>query len=162
MKERDLLDAILKYLALVSVITSATAIYIALLINKRRLGAQIFLTYTDRIFNVRHGLPAESYLNRLGQPKRELTAEERRAVHETLYLIFEFHALRRQGYVARNIWQIVEPDVERLLRSAIVVAEWTSIQEEFEMHPEFVSWVSQKQQKRATVHRMAARQRPAN
>jgi hypothetical protein len=156
-----LLDVVLKYLAFGSIITSATAIYIAVLNNSRRLGAQIFLTYTDRIFTVRRGLPAESYLNRLHQPKRELTSEERRAVHETVYLIFEFHALRLHGYIATGIWQICEPDIERLLRSTIFSTEWATMQDDFQLHPEFVSWVSQKQQKEATVHQIGVRRRPA-
>jgi hypothetical protein len=76
-----LFDTILKFLTFGSVVTGATAIYFAALNNNRRLGAQIFLTYSDRIFNVRRSLPADSYLNRLDESKRELSTEERRAIH---------------------------------------------------------------------------------
>jgi hypothetical protein len=141
------LDLILKFVALGSVITGIVAIYIGVLNNNRRLGAQIFLTYADRIFSVRRSLPPESFLSRFGRPDRELTAEERRAVHEALYLVFEFHALRQGRYISRRIWAICEPDMERLLNTPVFDREWPGMREEFSVHPEFIAWVSQKRTK---------------
>ncbi|HEY0219481.1 MAG TPA: hypothetical protein VGC26_06935 [Afipia sp.] len=140
---RAIVAAILKLVTLGSVITGAIAIYTALLTNNRRLAAQIFLAYTERIFNVRRALPAESYLMRLN-PERQMTAEERRAVHEAFYLCFEFHALRQHGYIAANIWRIYEPDMEKLLRSPAFDSEWEVLRQEFEAHSEFIAWVSEK------------------
>lgn len=138
-----MLDSILRFVTLGSVMTGAIAIYTALLTNNRRLGAQIFLAYTERIFNVRRALPADSYLTRL-KPERALTAEERRAVHEACYLVFEFHALKQHGYIAANIWRIYEPDMDRLLSSPAFDEEWERLRKDFAHHPKFVDWVSQK------------------
>ncbi len=142
-----MLELVLRFVTLGSVDTSAIAIVTALRANNRRLGAQIFLTYTDRIYDLRRSLPAEAYLSRRAITSRELTAEERRSVHEALYLIFEFHALRYYGYIGSSIWRIWEPDMERMLNAPVFRREWSVMREEFELHPQFVLWVAQRQRK---------------
>ncbi len=147
---RAIVAAILKLVTLGSVITGAIAIYTAILTNNRRLAAQIFLAYTERVFDVRRALPADSYLTRFN-PEKPMTAEERRAIHESFYLFFEFFALRQHGYIAANIWRIYEPDMEKLLRSPAFDSEWEVLRQEFASHSEFIAWVSKK--RNAGLHR---------
>jgi hypothetical protein len=139
----SILDYILKFVTLGSVITGVSAIYTALRTNNRSVAAQIFLAYSERIFNIRKSLSPDTYLSRL-KSERTLTADERRVVHEAFYLIFEFHALRRHGYIASDIWRIYEPDMERLLKSSAFHEEWSALQNEFSGHPKFIAWVSER------------------
>jgi len=138
-----ILDYVLKFVTLGSVITGVSAIYTALKTNNRRVASQVFLVYSERIFNIRRALPPDTYLSRL-KSERLLTAEERRVVHEAFYLIFEFHALRQYGYIASDIWRIYEPDMVRLLKSPAFHEEWHALQNEFSGHPKFIAWVAEK------------------
>jgi hypothetical protein len=125
----------------------ATAIYIALRNNSRQLGSQIFLAYADRIHKLRATLPPDIYINRLSAPaeNEEVPIEERRAVREAFYLVFEFYELRRHRYVATAIWMIWERDMQRLLNSPRFTKEWPTLRYEFRNHPHFSEWVEQKQ-----------------
>src|SRR5258708_29485693 len=76
------LDHILKFMTLGTVIVGSIAIYMALHTNNRRLGADIFLRYSDRISDLRRRLPVTAFLERGVPGSTEITAEERRGVHQ--------------------------------------------------------------------------------
>jgi hypothetical protein len=143
--ETKVLDQILKLLTAGSVFVGAIAVYIALYNNSRQLGAQIFLTYSDRVHLIRRSLSPDSYnLAFPGDASAELSSEARRAVVEATFLIFEFYELRRHGYVARRIWRVWEPNIVQLLRTSAFQREWRRSKAEFEIHPHFVWWVAEK------------------
>jgi hypothetical protein len=56
-----MLDHILKFMTLGTVIVGSMAIYTALHTNNRRLGADIFLRYSDRISDLRRSLPTTAF-----------------------------------------------------------------------------------------------------
>jgi hypothetical protein len=128
-----------------SVLIGAAAIYTALRNNTRQLGAQIFLSYSDRIQALRRSLPVDYTPERFGASSEALTPEARRYVAEVLQLVFELHALKRHGYIDKHIWRVWEPDIDRLLRSAAVRREWPLLQREFDTHPKFITWVGARQ-----------------
>jgi mannosyltransferase OCH1-like enzyme len=131
-----------------SVITGAIAIYTALRSSNKRLGAEIFLRYSDRLSALRLNIPTEVFFDRLSPMARELTLEERRSTHQAIYSIFELYALRRHGFVPATIWQIWEPDIERLLSSPTFLTEFKTMRIEFERHhPDFSRWVAELQSK---------------
>ena len=132
----------LRFVTLGSVLIGAAAIYTALRNNTRQLGAQIFLSYSDRIHQLRLKLPDEYYNDRLNVV---LNPETRRFVVEILQLVFELHALKRHGYVDKQIWRVWEPDIDRLLRSAAVRREWPMLERGFATHPKFTAWVVERQ-----------------
>ena len=139
-----MLDLVLKLLTAGSVFVGAIAVYIALYNNSRQLGAQIFLTYSDRVHFIRRSLSPDIYnLAFPEDPHSELSEESRRAVGEATFLIFEFYELRRHGYVARRIWQVWEPNIAQLLKTSAFQREWRRLKAEFEIHPHFVRWVSE-------------------
>ena len=140
-----MLDLVLKLLTAGTVFVGAIAVYIALYNNSRQLGAQIFLTYSDRVHFIRRSLSPDVYnLAFPDDPQRELSDESRRAVGEATFLIFEFYELRRRGYVAERIWQVWEPNIVQLLRTSAFQWEWRRLKAEFAIHPHFVGWVSEK------------------
>jgi hypothetical protein len=127
-------DLLLKLITISSMLTSGIAIYITVRNNSRQVGAQIFLTYSDRIRDLRVTLGDDNY--------------PRRALLEAMFVIFEFYSLRRQGYVSNSIWNIWESDITRLLNTASFSQEWSSIRERFDTHPDFVVWVQSRRHAR--------------
>ena len=123
----------------------AAAIYTAVRNNTRQLGAQIFLSYSDRIQTLRRTLPGGYIPDRFTANSEALTPEARQYVVEVLQLVFELHALKRHGYVEKHIWRVWEPDIDRLLRSGVVRSDWLILRREFETHPKFTSWVENRQ-----------------
>jgi hypothetical protein len=125
-----MIDLILKFATLATLLVGGVAVYIAVRNNSRQLAAQIFLTYSDRLRSVR-----SSASNDISRPE---------AIWEATYLIFEFHSLRRRGYVPNSVWQIWESDMTDLLNTAAFVELWPKIQPRFRNHPHFLSWVAER------------------
>lgn len=138
-----MLDHILKFLTLGTVIVGSIAIYTSLHTNNRRLGADIFLRYSDRISDLRRSLPAAAFFDPADSVALELTPEERRAVHEVIYSIFELYELKVHGFIPLAIWKIREPDIERLLSLTVFRQEFEAMRDKFIRHPRFAKWVEQ-------------------
>ena len=137
-----MLEHILRFMTLGTIIVGVTAIYTALYTNNRRLGAEIFLRYSDRIFDLRRSLPT-SVLFDDGVAAVEMTVEERRTVHEVIYSIFELHELKVHGFLPPGIWKIREPDIERVLSLPVFRQELAALQGRFAKHPRFTAWLEQ-------------------
>jgi hypothetical protein len=58
----QVLDHILRFMTLGTVIVGSIAIYAALHTNNRRVGADIFLKYSDRISDLRRNLPIAAFV----------------------------------------------------------------------------------------------------
>jgi hypothetical protein len=142
-KEFAVLDHILKFLTLGTVIVGSIAIYTSLHTNNRRLGADIFLRYSDRISDLRRNLPAAAFFDAGHPVALELTPDERRAVHEVIYSIFELYELKVHGFIPLAIWKIREPDIERLLSLTVFRQELEAMQDKFARHPRFAKWIEQ-------------------
>jgi hypothetical protein len=110
-----LIDLILRFMTLGTVMIGCVAILTALYTNNRRLGADIFLKYSDRISDLRRRLPTAAFLQDSGINVTEMTPDQRRVVHEIIYSIFELFELKVRGFFPSAIWKIRESDVEALL-----------------------------------------------
>jgi hypothetical protein len=75
----------MKNVTLGTVMIGCVAILTALYTNNRRLGADIFLKYSDRISDQRRRLPTAAFLQGGGINVTEMTPDERRVVHEIIY-----------------------------------------------------------------------------
>lgn len=111
----QVLDHILRFMTLGTVIVGSIAIYAALHTNNRRVGADIFLKYSDRISDLRRNLPIAAFVERDAPCNLDMTPEERRAAHEIIYSIYELYELKVHGFLPSAIWKIREPDIERTL-----------------------------------------------
>jgi hypothetical protein len=138
-----MLDHILKFMTLGTVIVGSMAIYTALHTNNRRLGADIFLRYSDRISDLRRSLPTTAFFEPDVPVSVEMTPEERRAAHEVIYSIFELYELKVHGFIPPAIWKIREPDIERLLSLTIFRQELEALHGKFMRHPRFATWIEQ-------------------
>jgi hypothetical protein len=127
----DFVDLTLKFATLATLLIGGMAVYIAVWNNSRQLAAHIFLTYSDRLRSLRSSVSYD-----LSRPE---------AISEAIYLIFEFHSLRRRGYVPSSIWEIWEADMTHLLNTAAFLELWPKIRSRFENHPHFLGWVADRQ-----------------
>ena len=117
------------------------AILTALYTNNRRLGADIFLKYSDRISDLRRRLPMAAFLPGSDIDVAEMTPDERRVVHEIIYSIFEVFELRVHGFFPSAMWKIRESDVEALLSLPVFRQELKALQGTFAKHPRFAAWI---------------------
>ncbi|MBR0806984.1 hypothetical protein JQ636_25880 [Bradyrhizobium japonicum] len=128
-------------MTLATVIVGMAAIYAALHTNNRRLGADIFLRYSDRVSDLRRRLPVAAFLERGTAGAVELTADERRAVHEIIHAIFELYELKVHGFFPPAIWKIREPDIERLLSLPVFQQELAGLEGRYTRHPRLAAWL---------------------
>ena len=138
-----MLDHILRFVTLGTVMVGITAIYTALHTNNRRLGADIFLRYSDRISDLRRSLPLSVLFDAGFGNSVEMTPEERRTVHEVIHSIFELYELKVHGFIPPAIWKIREHDIERVLLLPAFQQELTILKGSFVKHPRFAAWVAQ-------------------
>ncbi|THD63859.1 hypothetical protein [Phenylobacterium sp.] len=124
-----MVDLILKFVTLATTLVGGIAVYIAVRNNSHQIGVQIFLTYSERVHLVRETLSNES-----GQ-KQGLT--------QALHIVFEFHALRKAGFIAKPIWAIWEADITRLFCTPLFRRHWPDLREGFDTHPDFIAWVEE-------------------
>jgi hypothetical protein len=136
-----LIDHVLKFMTLGTVMIGCIAILTALYTNNRRLGADIFLKYSDRISDLRRRLPTAAFLQGSDIEVVELTPEERRVVHEIIYSIFEVFELKVHGFFPSAIWKIRESDVEALFRLPVFRQEMKVLEVTLAKHPHFLAWV---------------------
>src|SRR6266403_4551324 len=139
----QVLDHILRFMTLGTVIVGSIAIYAALHTNNRRVGADIFLKYSDRISDLRRNLPIAAFVERDAPCNLDMTPEERRAAHEIIYSIYELYELKVHGFLPSAIWKIREPDIETLLALPAFRQELAVLQNRFARHPRFAAWVEQ-------------------
>jgi len=142
-RRMQVLDHILRFMTLGTVIVGSIAIYTALYTNNRRLGAEIFLKYSDRISDVRRNLPTAAFDGHDAPCTLDMTPEERRAAHEIIYSIFELYELKVHGYLPSAIWKIRESDIKRTLSLPIFRQELAALESRFARHPRFVRWLEQ-------------------
>ena len=138
------LDHILRFMTLGTVIVGSIAIYAALHTNNRRLGGDIFLRYSDRISDLRRSLPITAFVELDAPCSLEMTPEERRAAHEIIYSIYELYELKVHGFLPAAIWKIREPDIERTLSLPLFRQELAVLEGRFTRHPHFASWLKQR------------------
>jgi hypothetical protein len=139
----QLLDHILRFMTLGTVIVGSIAIYAALHTNNRRVGADIFLKYSDRVSDLRRNLPIDAFVERDASSNLDMTPEERRAAHEIIYSIYELYELKVHGFLPPAIWKIREPDIERTLSLPSFRQELAALEGRFSRHPRFASWLEQ-------------------
>jgi len=133
----QVLDHILRFMTLGTVIVGGIAIYAALHTNNRRVGADIFLKYSDRISDLRRNLPISAFVERDAPCNLDMTPEERRAAHEIIYSIYELYELKVHGFLPSAIWKIREPDIERTLSLPPFRQELAALEGRFTRHPRF-------------------------
>jgi hypothetical protein len=149
------LDHILRFMTLGTVIVGSIAIYAALHTNNRRLGGDIFLRYSDRISDLRRNLPITAFVEQDSPCNLDVTPEERRAAHELIYAIYELYELKVHGFLPSAIWKIREPDIERTLSLPFFRQELAALEGRFTKAPTLCELARTAQ---ATIGRLKSRE----
>jgi hypothetical protein len=128
----------------VSALAAAVAVLMGLQTYRRQANAQVFLEYTKRYREVMADFPrdARRALLDLQAAPPPRTEDLSLAVLRYLNLCSEEFYLWRTGYLADDVWRIWEGELNRTLRSPLLVREWASLHVEFEAYPEFRQYVT--------------------
>lgn len=136
-EDATLLDHVLKFVTFGTVIIGCVAILTAVHTNNRRVGAEIFLKYSERISDLRLRLPSAAFF---GNDEIELAPDERRVAQEIIYSVFELFELREHGIFPSAIWKIREADAVALLALPAFSRETTVLRNALAHHPRFLAW----------------------
>ena len=132
---------------LVSLVVAAGGLFFGIRVYRRQMNAQLFLEYTSRYELIMSSFPAEARSARLdlsGHPP-EQSEDLTTAVLRYLNLCSEEFYLWKRKYLARDIWNIWESELQKTLQSKLLLREWESLRREFESYPEFVEYVERAQ-----------------
>jgi hypothetical protein len=138
-----MLEHLVNYVTLGSVCVAALAAYIAVRNNSRQLGAQIFLSYSNRVREIRESIA--------------LNTDSFEAHVAATFLIFELFELKQRGYVESRIWTIWDQDIGELLRRDAFRAHWPRIRPRLQHHSHFVTWVGAQLDDNVVSHEAAGR-----
>ena len=106
------------------------------------MNAQILMKYTERYEHILSQFPPDALTARFDS--KFLPAESTQltlCVLKYLNLCSEEHYLRKHGYLSESLWCIWEGDLKRIIGSALLQREWSSLRKEFESHPDFLEYV---------------------
>ena len=137
------LELVVQLGTLVSIAVGAAGLFFGIRVYRRQMNAQIFLEYTKRYEEIMASFPVDAHGARLdsyGEPPSSST-ELSMAVLRYLNLCSEEFYLCRRKYLAREVWEIWESELQRTLRSPLLRREWKVLRREYESFPEFVRYV---------------------
>ena len=104
----------------------------------RQMNAQLYLEYTRRCDQILQDFPCEVRFN---LEEAAPGSVERLLLLRYLNLCSEEFYLWNNGYLSGRIWQIWEGEIQRFLRSPLVLMEWQKLREEFNSFAQFQQYV---------------------
>ncbi|HEU0077543.1 MAG TPA: hypothetical protein VFQ76_07845, partial [Longimicrobiaceae bacterium] len=114
-----------------------------ILIYRRQMNAQLFITFTQRYEEIMSNFPDDGYKTRfclvgeLPPPSAALTT----SVLRYLNLCSEEFYLWKNRLIDGKLWRIWQTELERAIRSPLIVREWPELRSEFESYPAFQEYV---------------------
>jgi hypothetical protein len=143
---------------LISVIVGFSGLVLGLYSYRRQMTVQILMKYTERYEGILDGFPevATKYRfdpNALPPQSAELTL----SVLKYLNLCSEEFYLRKRGYLPKDVWQIWEGDILRMLGDELVRREWEVLRPQFLTHPSFLQYVETAQAARVDPQKQKMR-----
>jgi hypothetical protein len=140
-----MLETVLRFLTTGGVFIGVLAIYQATRNNARQLNAQIFLAYSDRLQSVRQFLRTELLPIWTAELSPEEMARILPCLLQIMHIILELYELKANGYVKPRTWAIWSRDIDRFLRTPIVLSLHEQIRLDFHGHAAFLEWVEGRQ-----------------
>ncbi len=138
-----MLDTIVELLTLAASVATIAGVVFAVRIYRRQMNAQIFMTYTQRYEAIMACFPEGARSARFGD-LTELPPSSpalNLAILRYLNLCSEEFYLCATGHLDRKLWEIWEHELKRMLQSALVRREWSTLRCEFVSYPEFLEFV---------------------
>ena len=142
------LDFIIKFTTLLSIIVGIVAFFNGVSNYKRQMNGQVFFQYTKRYDEIMDSFPKSARKarinssNALPRESEELTV----CVLRILNLCSEEYYLYRTKFVSKGVWNILEAELVRTLRTPLFRREWIKLVHEFDAYPDFQSFVRKTQE----------------
>lgn len=136
----------------ISIILGVFSFILSIRNTQRQMNAQMVMKYAERYEKIMDSFPQEAFRLRFDldselPPSQELTI----CVLKYLNLCSEEFYLRKNGYIAKDVWSIWEDELIRTLRSRLFRREWESLRDEFVSYPEFSDFVEKTMKKESAV-----------
>jgi hypothetical protein len=145
------LGTVLQLATLVSVLVGIFSLINGMWTIRRQMTLQVVMKYTERYDQIMDTFPQRESIfdpNAGNLPERSsgLTV----SVLKYLNLCSEEFYLKRRKYFSKDVWEIWESDMNRMLSSALIRREWEFIKQEFYSHREFFVYVNKVHAEKAT------------
>lgn len=139
------LEVIAQFATALSVVIAVVTVLLGIRVYRRQMNAQLFVEYTGRYEQIMGSFPRDNWQARLTMedylpdPSDELSL----CVLKYLNLCSEEFYLHKKKYLADDVWNIWEAEINRTLATPLFVREWSKLRPEFESYPEFQIFVEQ-------------------
>lgn len=137
------LKTIVEIATLLSIVIAALGLFVGIHIYNRQMTTQVFLQYTKRYEDIMESFPKEARKARLDLTGDPPPASEKLTISILRYLNLcsEEYYLYKRGYLNKEIWNIWEEELQRTLKSRLLIREWRDLKSEFESYPDFCNYV---------------------
>jgi len=135
---------------LISVIFAALSIWMWFRIYRRQTNTQVFIEFTNRYEKIMSSFPGNpTRLDAKNSPV-ESSKELSIACLRYLNLCSEEYYLWKKKYLAKDVWEIWEAEIKRVLCTPLFLTEWKKLEGEFECYGEFRTFVNSTQMNEAS------------
>jgi hypothetical protein len=137
------LGTVLQLATLVSVLIGILSLVNGMRTIRRQMTLQVIMKYTERYDQIMDTFPQRDSIFGLDMgelPERSSALTV--SVLKYLNLCSEEFYLKRRNYFSKNVWEIWETDMNRMLSSPLIRREWGLIKQEVYSHREFLAYVN--------------------
>ena len=113
---------------------------------RRTMHSHVMMTYAERFAKLMDELPRELFID--SQTKKEeppATQDVKLTFLKYFNLTLEEYYLQKKGYFPKDLWQVWEADIKKLLAHPLMKREWTDLRDSFRDDPEFFDFVENAQ-----------------
>ena len=137
------LEPVVQIATLGTLVTGLVSLVVWTRIYRRQVNAQILIEITTRYAGVFQSFPAQLWLAQLDpdQPLPERRAEFTvRAFQYSTIVVFAY-LLHERRFLTDDVWAILQAEHRDTVASPWFAREWNVIKGQFEMYPNFISYV---------------------
>jgi hypothetical protein len=118
---------------------------------RKTLHANVMMTYAERFAKLMDNLPREIFLPSVSnQPLSPLTPEQKLTCLKYFNLTLEEFYLWKKGYFPKDLWQVWEGDIRKLLADPLMRLEWGNLKDSFKGDKDFSAFVEESQNPQKT------------
>jgi hypothetical protein len=139
-----LVDIIIKFLTLLSIVAGIYTFYRGAKNYDNQMNAQVFLQYAKRYDEIMNSFPKSARLARINSNKALPKQNGELTVCALRYfnLCSEEFYLYQSKYLSQKVWDIWRDEMIRTWRTPLFRREWVKLVDEFDAYSEFQSFVN--------------------
>jgi hypothetical protein len=128
-----------------TLIVGSVGICVALVNQRRRLNAQMFIEFSGRFQELLRLFPTDAWLANLN-PSQPLPPTSQEVTDCTLYciqFIADVYHLHKGGYISKSLWKLWEREIKRTLTGPVFRREWDGVETEFAHNRDFLRYIDE-------------------